>query len=528
MTMKQNDIIIVKIIDYGMDGEGIAKQGDFTVFVKFACVGETVKAKIAHVKKNLVFANLLEIIEKSNARAEYQCNRFMRCGGCDLLHLDYGEQLKLKKKNLENLLEKNTNVKMEIDSIVPSPKILGYRNKIQLPFGMVNNKVAVGFYKPGTHKIVSITKCFLHGEWIEKLIRVFLEFANWKNLTVYDDITQKGLLRHLIARYINGKICIVVVINAEELPFEKDLITILDKEFSDTYSLYVSPKLEHNNVVMGKTAFPIIERNFTIEVLGVKFTVNPFSFMQLNNEVRDLIYTRVISEISKTPNNIIIDAYAGVGLMGAVLAKNGARVYNIEILKEAIEDAKKLAEINNLSDRITNICGDASQELPLLINQLLSTLQKNFGNPNNNKSGTQIFQTMNFIPDKLKLNYSQKLSAESNEFNKSNNISIDCINDSVTNYDDEIKYCEANGDGTEQLKTLNIILDPPRKGCSIKVINALNSITAPHTLFYISCNPATLTRDLALLKSYTIKSIIPYDMFPQTKHIETLVCLTRK
>lgn len=454
MKLKQDDIITAVIADYGMEGEGIARLGEYTVFIPFAIKGETVKAKVTYVRKNLVFADLKEIITPSDKREKYECNRFMRCGGCDLLHLNYCEQLEIKQKNVINLLHKNAKIDFPVDPAVPSPKTLAYRNKIQLPFGTVNGKVAVGFYKENTHKIVSITKCFLHGDWVERLISVFLEFASSNNLTAYDDATRTGLLRHLVARYIDGKISIVLVINGQTLPFSEKLTNHLDAAFSDAYSLYISPKTEPDNVVMGKSVYPLVERDFTINIMGIELAINPYSFLQLNDDVRDLIYSRVISEIEKTSPSVVIDAYAGVGLMGAVSAKRGSVVYNIEIVPEAVRDAEKLAASNNLSSLITNIEGDAAKELPKLIKDIL---------------------------------------------------------------------------GNQNLKnrSLNIILDPPRKGCSPDVTNALNSLDVPHNLFYISCNPATLTRDLALLKNYTINSITPYDMFPQTKHVECVTLMSK-
>ncbi|NLL55873.1 MAG: class I SAM-dependent RNA methyltransferase, partial [Clostridiales bacterium] len=237
--MKQDDIITLTITDYGMEGEGIGKVDNYTVFVPFAAKGEKVKAKVTYVKRNLVFSKLIEFIEPSENRVDYKCNRFMRCGGCNLLHLRYGEQLKIKRKNLINLLKKNTNIEIDVDDTVPSPKPFAYRNKIQLPFGTVNGKVAVGFYRRNTHKIVSIAKCFLHGDWVEKIIAIFLEFANDNNLTAFDDLTKEGLLKHLVVRNLSGKLCIVLVINGQELPYKEKLINKLDKEFLDTYLLYI-------------------------------------------------------------------------------------------------------------------------------------------------------------------------------------------------------------------------------------------------------------------------------------------------
>lgn len=455
MKLKQDDIIKVQIIDQGMDGEGIARLDDYILFIPYALTGEEVQAKVTYVKKNLVFCTLIAVLSAAKERLTPVCNRFTRCGGCDLMHQEYSEQLKWKKKNLEVLLRKNGGIIFPVADVVASESPLGYRNKIQLPFGEVNDRVAMGFFRENTHKIVSITKCFLHGEWVEKLIGIFLDYANINQISVYNENKKTGILRHMVARNLDGKLSIVVVTNNSSLPKVQLLIKQLNESFQGDYALYYCPKKEHNNVIMGDKIIPIVETPLTIEVLGIKVDVNPYSFLQLNNEIRDKIYNAVIEQINaNSANNIVIDAYAGVGIIGAVLAKNGAQVYNIEIVKEATEDADKLAKNNNLSSQITNINGDAAVELPILVKRLLDT-----------QSGYKSY--------------------------------------------------------------LNIILDPPRKGCDAKVINALNGIDTPHNLYYISCNPSTLSRDLKLLTNYTIKSINPFDMFPNTKHVECVVLMSR-
>lgn len=456
MKLKQDDVIEVKIIDQGMDGEGVAKLNDYILFVKYALPDEVVRVKVTYVKRNLVFCNLLEVITGSTQRLKPICNRFTRCGGCDLLHQEYAAQLLWKKQNLATLLRKNAVINFPISDVVPSSSPLAYRNKIQLPFGIVNSKVAMGFFRENSHKIVSITKCFLHGEWVEKLINIFLSYANDNGISVYDEDTKKGILRHMVARELDGKLSIVVVTNNSQLPNVKNLTNLLDTHFASSYALYYCPKKEHNNVIMGDKIIPIVESDISVEVLGIKADINPYSFLQLNNEIRDKIYNKIIDTINaQSKNSIVIDAYAGVGILGAVLAKSGAKVYNIEIVKEATTDANKLAKSNNLSKQITNLNGDVAIILPILIKELLDT---------------QILKDGN----------------------------------------------------------LNIILDPPRKGCDSKVIEALNNLTAPHNLYYISCNPATLSRDLKMLKGYQIESIIPFDMFPQTKHLETVVLMTKE
>ncbi len=444
--LKQDDVLVLTIDGYGMDGEGVAHADTYVIFVPFAMKGEQVRAKVTYVKKNLVFCELKEVLRPSKERVTYECNRFPRCGGCDLLHASYQEQLRIKKENVETLFRKNAGMDIAVDDVVPSPKQLAYRNKIQLPFGSVNGKTAVGFFRENSHKIVSITKCFLHGEWVEKLISVFLEYAEKYNIKAYEEGSRTGTLRHLVARFIDNKYCIVVVTNNCRLPHADDLVKMLKEAIGEDFSLYYSPKEEHNNVIMGKSVVPVKESPFIINVLGVEVSLNPFSFLQLNDDVRDLIYTAVADRIPD--GSVVIDAYAGVGIIGATLAKRCARVDNIEIGPEATVDGDILAKENGLSDRITNINGDAAVILPKLLKDI--------------------------------------------------------------NVKDQIY----------------IILDPPRKGISPEVANALNGLDCPVKLFYISCNPATLTRDVKLLsEKYEIEKVTPYDMFPQTKHVETVVQL---
>lgn len=453
IRLKQDDILEIEISDSGMEGEGVARYEDYTVFVPFSLKGERVRAKVKHVRKDgLVFTELKEILTPSKNRVKPPCNRFGRCGGCNLMHADYGTQLEIKYENLKRLLKKNAGVEAKVEEVIESPLQYGYRNKIQLPFGTVENRTVLGFYRENSHKVVSITKCFLHGDWAEKLIGIFLSYAEKFRLRAYDENTGKGQLKHLVARYIDGNISIVVVTDNAPLAHTDYLLKELSKVFG-SFSLYQSKKPEMTNVIMGKSVIPIKETPFEIDVLGIKTEVNPYSFLQLNSDIRDKIYLRVIDEIMKKPNPVVIDAYAGVGILGAALNLRGAKVYNIEIVPEATRDANKLNEKNNLSS--ININGDTAVELPKLINRLRAT------------------------------------------------------------------------DSTD-LSNLNIILDPPRKGCDKRVIEAVNSINNEARLFYISCNPATLTRDLKLFTGFKIETVQPYDMFPNTSHLETLVILSKR
>lgn len=456
IRLKQDDILELTVEDDGMAGEGIARVGSYTVFVPFCLKGEKVRAKVTHVRKdNVVFTELKSVLTPSDLRVKPPCNRFGRCGGCDLMHVEYARQLEIKRENVERLLRKNAKLNVEVLPTEPCSTPYAYRNKIQLPFGTVEGRTALGFYRENSHKVVSITKCFLHGDWAEKLIGATLNYAQKYGLTAYDEVSGKGDLKHLVARYVDGDLAVVLVTSGRRPRGLEDYVETL-KDLFPHFSLYLSRKPEKTNVVLGNTVETIKEEPFFVDILGVKAEINPYSFLQLNAEIRDKIYTAVLDDMFKNEGTpVLIDAYAGVGILGAVAAKKGASVYDIEIVQEAVEDGKKLAQNNGVSDRTTFVCGDAAEELPKII-------------------------------------------------------------------------CSVLGSRKSENSNLNIVLDPPRKGCDERVIEALNDLNVPHKLYYISCNPATLTRDLNRLTNYDVLSVKPYDMFCQTRHVETLVLLSRK
>jgi len=448
--MKIGDSLELSITDIGSSGEGIAHIEDCTVFLPYALPGETVKAKVTFLKKNLVYGVLTHVLTPSPDRIAPVCPLFYRCGGCDLMHLRYGAQLLAKRNHLINILRKNSGYTGDVAPAVPSPEELYYRNKIQLPFGVREEKTVLGFYKPQTHFLVPLDKCYLHGDWADKLIETVTEYANRNKLTVYEEAGAKGLLRHLIARTVGGALMVTLVINGFTLPNAKELVSSLKARFTDV-SLYLSVNTRRTNVILGDKLIPVFAPPQTIDVSGIKIQINPLSFFQINDGIRAKIYDAVASALDVQSGATVIDAYSGVGLLGAILAKSGAQIYNVEIIPEATRDADTLYAANGLSDRVTNLCGDAAEVLPKLIGELSPTTP-----------------------------------------------------------------------------SLSVVLDPPRKGCDPAVLNALTA-SPVDKLIYISCNPATLSRDLAmLLPSYHVESITPYDMFPQTQHLETLVCMTRK
>ncbi len=447
VRLKQGMFLDVQIVDSGIGGEGIAKLDNYVIFVPFTIVGEKVKIRIDHVKKNFAYATLIEVLEGSVYRRKPVCTRFFRCGGCSMLHMDYDKQLEVKQKALKTTLYKNTRTDYDIKDIVPNIQEYPYRNKLSIPFGMTEGRVSVGFYRQSSHKVVSTLKCFLNGDWAEQLIAIVLEYAKDNNLTVYNEETGQGLLRHLVARYLDGFLCIVLVVNGDKVKNIVQLSKKIEAVFPQ-YSLYISVNKKKTNVIFGDRLIGIKDTAQYATLCGVRFPVHPMAFVQVNLYIAEKIYNNIVDMVKPDKNTIFIDAYAGIGVLGTLMAENGAEVYNVEIVKEAVESGQKLYMDNNLKSQF--VCGDAALELPKIINNI------------------------------------------------------------------------------DKNKRVYIFLDPPRKGVSQAVIDTINTLKkeVDVNLIYLSCNPATLSRDMAKL-DFLPTEIIPYDMFPATEHLETLVAFSK-
>lgn len=448
--ISRNDIFEIDITDMGINGEGIGHIDIYTVFVPLAIIGERVQVKALKVDKSIIFAKLISLISKSPDRVEPPCKYYPVCGGCDLMHIGYDAQLNFKKASLKNTLSKMIKTDFEVNDVIPSIPNLGYRNKVQLPFGTSNGTSVLGLYKQNSHDICPIDDCLLHGPWLKPLISITLQYISSNNIPVLEN--NKGILRHLVARFLDNKLCVTLVTTRRSLPNIQDYYSTLSNTFPDV-SLYLNINRENNNVIMGEEIIKIAGTDQSLNIMGIKVSLNPLSFFQVNDNIREKLYTKVIEEINPDENTLVIDAFSGVGLLGAIMAQKGAQIINIDEIKEAILDADKLYKENNLSDRVTNLCGDSSQVLPTLESQI------------------------------------------------------------------------------DPSKQVVLLLDPPRKGVSNEVISSINklSLSLPNfRVLYISCNPATLSRDLSNAHNSKIISVHPYDMFPATKHVETLVCLTRK
>lgn len=442
--MKKNEKYIVDIIDSGIDGEGIAKIDGQIVFVPFAIVGEKVEILIISVKSKFAIGKVVDVIIPNKIRREPKCPYFKKCGGCDMQHIVYNEQLKIKKNSLITTLRRVGNIENDVFDIVPCDTEYYYRNKIALPIVEQNGKTIIGMYRPNSHSVVEIEDCFIQMPFVKDLLDITKNFISENKLNGYDEQRRTGDVRHLVARYSGNKLLVTLVVTKRDIPNLKVYYNMLKTKFDDV-GLSININNKNTNVILSNETIHLYGASeLEIKENGIHYSVPNDSFLQVNNDIRNKIYNHVLNNIASS--DIIVDLYSGAGVLTSMLSKKSKHVYGIEIVESAVNSANNLMKENGISN-VTNICGDANIELEKITKQL-------------------------------------------------------------------------NGNYT-------IVVDPPRKGLGEDVVSKLCNLT-PQKIVYISCNPATLSRDLkGLSNKYEILSITPFDMFPQTKHLETVVVLNK-
>ncbi len=444
-SLKKNDEIEVDIVRMGANGEGIATHDGMVIFVNGAIVGERVLVHIINDKNSFLIAKVVKILKKSSNRVEPKCPYFSKCGGCDLQHLSGSLQDELKTNIVSDTLKKYAKIDTKVNVIISGERVFRYRNKFAFPVREVAGEINIGMFKKNSHQVVDIDDCLLQSERVKTIISCVREFMQEEKISAYNEETNTGVVKHIVAREHGDEFVLTVVVGDPKFNNFEPLIKKLKTHFS-SFGLYKNINLKPNNVIFGEKD----EHIFGIEELefnefGIKYFVNNRSFLQVNDEIKNLIYKKIIELVGN--QKTVIDAYSGAGLLSSIIAKNAAKVYGVEIVKESTQNAEKLKKINNLYN-LTNKNGDCAVEIPRLANQL------------------------------------------EGEF--------------------------------------AVVVDPPRKGLDAKVIDAFLK-SKPTRIVYLSCNPATLARDVALFKDeYDLTFVQPYNMFPQTSNIETLVCLDKK
>jgi 23S rRNA (uracil1939-C5)-methyltransferase len=452
VPVKKNKEYLVEIIDQGFEGEGIAKIEGFTIFIEGAIKGEKCRILIVKVTSSHAFGKLVEILEKSKYRVEPDCATYKRCGGCNLRHIDYEETLNIKQNTVQNLVNKTLNNKIKVEMTVGMGNPYNYRNKAQYPVGFdKSGEPVMGVYAKRTHEIIPMRNCMIQNPVSEKIANVVLGFFIKNNIPIYNEKNGEGLLRHIVIKVgiKTHEIMCILVLNKKELKKEKELIKVLIREFPEIKTIVKNYNMKNTNVILGNENEVIYGDGYIYDELGdYTFKISPLSFYQINPIQTEALYNIAIEMADLKKTDTLFDLYCGIGTIGIFASPYVNRVYGIEIVKQAIEDAKENANINNIRN-IEFFAGD---------------VEKVFEN---------VLKEHNVKPDV-------------------------------------------------------IFVDPPRKGLDKHTIENILNIK-PEKIVYISCNPASLVRDLKLLEeSYEIKKIQPVDMFPFTSNVECVTVLYAK
>ena len=446
----KNQIDEAVITDYTTEGQGIAHVEGCTVFIPNAVAGERVKLRIEVAKKTWAAGKIVEILERSAHRINRECPVAKLCGGCDFWHIDYEEETRLKAERVRNCLNRLGGENLESVPILAAPTCHGYRNKAQYPVASRKNRAYAGFFKAGTHEVVENERCLILPEETDLVKSVVVDYVNHNHVSVYDEAAHKGLLRHIYVRRgaVSKQILVCLVINGRSIPKAHELVARL-KKIPGFTTLVLSINTKKGNAVLGDEFLTIHGPGYIEDTLcGLNFRLSPRSFYQVNHTQAQRLYEAAISQAGITKNDTVLDLYCGVGTITLAMASAAGNVIGVEVIPQAVEDAKDNAARNGI-ENAEFFCGDAGQAA-------------------------------------LEL--------------------------------------ERKG-----VKADVVVVDPPRKGLNADTIEALARF-APRRIVYVSCDPATLGRDVALLKErgYTVKNAMAADLFPRTVHVESIVCLVRE
>ena len=452
MNLQKNQEYIVDIIDNGFEGEGIAKIDGFTIFIPGAIKGEKVRILIVKVLSSHAFGKLLEILEASKYRQEADCSTYKRCGGCNLRHIKYEETLKMKQNAVQSLVNKTLKNKLQVQETIGMDNPYHYRNKAQYPVGVdKKGEPVIGVFANRTHEVIPIEKCLIQNPKSEEIAKFILDFIKKEHISVYNEETRKGLFRHIVIKVgiKTGEIMCILVINGKTIPKEEIIIKNLVENFPQIKTIVKNINTKNTNVILGQDNINVYGDGHIEDILGeYKFKISPLSFYQVNPIQAEKLYELGVKMAEISKEDTVFDLYCGIGTISIFMAKYAKKVYGVEIVEDAIKDAKENAKLNNATNT-EFFAGDTEIVLDELINQ------------------------KKVIPD-------------------------------------------------------IVMFDPPRKGLAKNSINDILSIK-PKKIVYISCNPATLVRDLAEFESlYEVKSIVPVDMFPFTSHVECVAVLQLK
>jgi len=448
--LEKGKIYEAVIADYTAEGQGVAKVEGCAVFVPNAIAGERVRLRIEKAQKTWAAGKIVEILEKSPYRVQRQCPISSGCGGCDFWQMDYEEECRLKSQRVRQALNRIGGEALAEVPILAAPTCLGYRNKAQYPVASKNGKAYAGFFRAGTHQVVENSRCLILPEEMDRVKDLVIDYVNQYRVPVYEETAHKGLLRHIYVRRgaVSGQILVCLVVNGRELPHGEALIKRLQTVPGFT-SLVISVNTKKGNTILGDEFITLYGPGFIEDTLcGLNFRLSARSFYQVNHHQAQRLYEAAIAQAEITKADTVLDLYCGVGTITLCMAKAAGKVIGVEVIPQAVEDARDNARRNGI-ENAEFFCGDAGAAALSL---------------------------------------------------------------------------EESG-----IKADVVVVDPPRKGLNADAIEALARF-APRRIVYVSCDPATLARDVALLKErgYTLKNALAADLFPRCAHVESIVCLSRE
>ena len=366
--LSKNKEYIVDIVDIGQGGVGIGKYEGFTVFVDGGLVQDKIKVKITKSKKNYAVGDMIEIIEKSPFRVARKCSESLRqCGGCQIQELDYQKQLDIKTNEVKQVISRIG----KLDDVVIHDTLgmehpFRYRNKAQFPIQKKDNMPVIGFYKKKSHDLISTDECIIQHEVNDKIIKIIKTYIRAYNVSIYDEKTHKGLLRHVVTKvgFTTGEVMIVLVANGKKLPYLKELASVLKENIPGFKTLVVNVNTQKTNVILGKENIVAYGDGMIRDYIGeLVFEISPLSFFQVNPLQTEVLYNKALEYANLGENDTVFDIYCGIGTISLFLAQKAKKVYGIEIVEDAIKDAKRNAKINNM-DNVEFYVGKAEEVVP--------------------------------------------------------------------------------------------------------------------------------------------------------------------
>ncbi len=451
MSLRKNDIIDLEITGFSSEGSGVGRYEGQAVFVAGAATGDTVECVIIKAKKNYAIGKIRHILKASPDRIIPDCPAFPRCGGCQYRHISYEAEIQIKTQKVRDAFSRIGHLDIIPDDAVGAESVYRYRNKAQYPVETANGRLLTGFYAPFSHRVIDCKSCLLQPEEFSDILRAVAKWCEKYKIPSYDERTQKGLLRHIYIRkgFSTGEIMVCLVINGDRIFKKDELISSLTKCNKNIKTVLLNHNTEDTNVIMGKTETVLYGKGYIEDILcGKRFRISPLSFYQVNHAQAERLYEKAAEFAITEKTKTLVDLYCGAGTIGLTMADKVESLIGVEIVPEAIEDAKINAKLNN-TENTRFICADA-------------------------KEAAKILKGEGIVPD-------------------------------------------------------TVILDPPRKGCDRELLDTVSEMS-PERIVYVSCDPATLARDLSILeaKGYKTRKAVPFDLFPRTVHIETVVLLSKR